>query len=389
MLISVLRAAERSEWATILGQEDDMTFHRRDFLKAVAAGAVLPYGKIFGERRPMAPPEATTDIDQMFDGAIIIDALASAYHWDEVEFAAVEESGYTAIHTTLPTRNLEVAVQALAEWNQRIKEHPDKFLRATQAAHIEEAKRQGKLAVMLGFQNSTMVEDDVDNVDVLYDLGARCIQLTYNSRNLVGDGCTERTQAGISDFGVAVVERMNDLGMIVDLSHCGKGTTRDGIELSRQPPAFTHTMCEAIYNNHPRAKTDEQIKALADKGGVVGIAMLGYFVGKSPDTTFDDYLNHIDHAVQVAGIDHVGLSTDFAIRGIEPWATKETWYEPRLRTFKPSYNVRWPPWIPELDEPKRFRNVAHGLDRRGYAAGDIEKILGLNWLNYFREIFGA
>lgn len=363
-----------------------MTIKRRDFLRAMAASAVFPYG-VLGESRPETGAQGDTDIDRLFDEAIIIDALAVAHQWDEVEFAAIEESGYTGIQTTLPGQNLEVAVQALAEWNQRVVDHSDRFLRATQAAHIEQAKREGKLGVLFGFQNSTMLEGDVDNVDVLYHLGTRCIQLTYNARNLAGDGCTERTQAGLSDFGVAVVETMNELGIIVDLSHCGTGTTKDAIEISRRPPAFTHTMCEALYKDHPRAKTDEQMKALANRGGVVGIAMLGYFVGKSPDTDFDDYLDHVDHAVQVAGIDHVGLSTDFQIRGIQAWATRENWYEPRLESFKPSYNVRWPPWIPELDEPRRYRNVAHGLARRGYRTEDVEKILGRNWLNYFREIF--
>jgi membrane dipeptidase len=344
----------------------------------MAAGAVFPYGLI-----------GQDDIDRLFDQATVVDTLSTAHKWDDVAFKSIKESGYTAIQTTLPSPNLEVAVQALAEWNQRIKSHPDKLVRATRVADIERAKREGKMAVLFGFQNSTMIEDDVDNVDVIYEMGTRCIQLTYNARNLVGDGCTERTQAGLSDFGVAVVERMNELGIIVDLSHCGKGTTRDGIEVSKKPPAFTHTMCEAIYNNHPRAKTDEQMKALSDKGGVMGIAALGYFIGKSPDSNFDDYLNHVDHAVQVMGIDHVGLATDYALRGIKAWATKENWYEPRLKSFKPSYNVRWPPWIPELDEPKRFRNVAHGLHQRGYSTGDIEKVLGMNWLNYFREVFGG
>ncbi len=355
-----------------------MNFHRREFLKTMAAGAVFPYGLI-----------GQTDIDRLFHHAIVVNTLSIAHEWDDVAFKSIKESGYTAIQTTLPSPNLEVAVQALAEWNRRIKDHPDKLVRANGAADIERAKEEGKMAVLFGFQNSTMIEDDVDNVDVINEMGTRCIQLTYNARNLVGDGCTERTQAGLSDFGVAVVERMNELGIIVDLSHCGKGTTKDGIAVSKKPPAFTHTMCEAIYNDHPRAKTDEQMKALSDKGGVMGIAALGYFVGKSPDSTFDDYLNHVDHAVKVMGIDHVGLATDFQLRGIQAWATKENWYEPRLKSFKPSYNVRWPPWIPELDEPKRFRNVAHGLHRRGYTTGDIEKILGMNWLNYFREVFGG
>lgn len=384
------------------GEESDgMTIERRDFLKTLAAGALLGSdGLVRGtlgtegirarERRRSAQE---VDLDDLFDEAIVIDSLAVGHQWDAETFRAIERSGYTGIQTTLSSTNLEVAVQALAEWNRRIAENPERLVKATSAARIEEAKRTGRMAVIFGFQNATMVEDDVDNLDVLYDLGTRCIQLTYNSRNLLGDGCTERTQAGLSDFGVAVVERMNELGIVVDLSHCGVGTTADGIEVSRAPACFTHTMCEALYRNHPRAKTDEQIRAMADRGGVMGVAALGYFVGPDPgpggETGLDDYLDHIDHAVNVAGIDHVGLCTDFQLRGIEPWATRETWYEPRLRSFKPSYNVRWPPWIPELDVPERFRNVTHGLAGRGYRPDEIEKILGRNWLRYFREVLGA
>jgi membrane dipeptidase len=205
---------------------------------------------------------------------------------------------------------------------------------------------------------------------------------------LVGDGCTERTNSGLSDFGVDVVKRMNELGIIVDLSHCGKQTSYDGIQFSDPPACFTHTMCESIYRNHPRAKTDNQIRTMADKGGVMGVAALGYFVGPDPGgkTTIETYLDHVDHTVKVGGIDHVALCTDFPIQGIKVWATKETWYEPRLKSFKPSYNVKWPPWIPDLDKPGRFRNVARGLNKRGYSDDQIEKILGLNWLYYFDTV---
>jgi membrane dipeptidase len=142
-----------------------------------------------------------------------------------------------------------------------------------------------------------------------------------------------------------------------------------------------------VYD-HVRAKSDDLLKALADKGGVVGIATLGYFIGPTAGTTFDDYLRHVDHAVKVAGIDHVGLASDYSIRGIEKTHTRESWYVPRLRSFKPVYRVRWPPWIAELDPPERFRNVARGLAGRGYATGQIEKILGGNWVRYFDELLG-
>jgi membrane dipeptidase len=356
-----------------------LAVERREFLKAIAAGALFPRGALGAGSR----------IDELFDQAIVIDSLAVGHEWDEVEYRAVARSGYTAIQTTLPSESFEVSIRSLAEWNRRIRENPDKLVQATKAAHVERAKSEGKMAVVFGFQNATMLEGKVENLDPLFELGTRCIQLTYNSRNLLGDGCTERTNAGLSDFGVGVVERMNELGIIVDLSHCGRKTSSDGIAVSRKPPAFTHTFCEALYPGHPRAKTDELIKAMSDRGGMTGIAALGYFIGPSPDTSIEDYLNHLDHAVNVGGIDHVGLATDFEIRGIKAWATRETWYEPRLRFFKPEYNVRWPPWIEGLDEPERFRNVARGLERRGYRDEDIRKLLGDNWLRYFREIFNG
>ena len=328
-------------------------------------------------------------ITDLYRRSVVIDSLAVGYEWDDVEYDAVRRSGYTGIQTTLPSQNFEVAVRALAQWRQRIRENPDRLVYATRAQHIRDAKAAGRMAVVLGFQNATMLEGVLGNLDPLYELGTRCIQLTYNSQNRLGSGCTERVDGGLSDFGVEVVRRMNELGIVVDLSHCGPRTSMDGIEVSERPPAFTHTFCETLYPDHPRAKTDAQIRAMSDKGGVTGIASLGYFVGPDPDTSIEDYVGHILHAVDIGGIEHVGICTDHAIRGLRSWATRENWYEPRLRSFKPSYRVRWPPFIEGLDEPERFLNVAHVLHRRGVAEADIARILGGNWLRYFGEIFGG
>lgn len=367
-------------------------WNRRSFLAAVGSAlpaAVASPALAFGGRRQAPQPARNPAIDDLYRRSVVIDALAVGYRWDEEEHAAVRRSGYTGIQSTLPSTNFQVAARALAEWRARIRENPDLLLHATTAAHIEQAKAEGKMAVVFGFQNATMLEGELANLDPLYELGARCIQLTYNSQNRLGSGCTERVDGGLSDFGVAVVERMNELGIVVDLSHCGRQTTMDGIEVAERPPAFTHTFCETLYPDHPRAKTDEQIRAMSEKGGITGITSLGYFVGPDPDTSLEDYVEHILHAVEVGGIEHVGVSTDHAIRGLRSWATRENWYEPRLRNFKPSYRVRWPPFIEGLDEPERFLNVAHALDRRGMAEVDIARILGGNWLRYFREIFGA
>ena len=371
---------------------------RRRLLRLLSLGALLPGPALRSlaaeSNTSFLPPEkkqraiSASNIDQVYKQAIVIDGLLIPRGWDEESFAALKQSGYTGFNASLPSRNLEMALSAMADWTKRIEQHSDVLLHAKTADDFVRAKKEGKTGVLYGFQNSTMIENSIDNLDRLYEVGTRWIQLTYNQRNLVGDGCTERTNAGLSDFGVEVVERMNELGIIVDLSHCGYQTTMEGIQFSKAGATINHSMCEALYPKHPRAKTDEQIRAMADKGGVMGIICLGYMIGPDPGgaTTLETYVDHIDHAVKIAGIDQVGLAADFPIQGLEAnGATRENWYVPRLTRFKPSYKVKWPPWIPELERPLRYKHVAKVLDKRGYSTEEIEKILGGNWLRYYRE----
>jgi membrane dipeptidase len=374
---------------------------RRNLAKMLSMGIVFPSQLAQGfssimesipsleaSLNPLEKKALKTNVEALYKKAIVIDGLVIPRGWNEASFKALDESGYTGFSASLASGNLEVAMAALAEWRDRIDDNPDTFIYATNSEDFRRAKKENKTAVLLGFQNATMMEKSIDNLDTLYNAGTRWIQLSYNQRNLLGSGCTERADGGLSDFGLEAVERMNELGIIVDLSHCGKQTTNDGIAFSKTGACFNHSMCDALYKDHPRAKTDAQIKAMADKGGIMGIICLGYMIGPDPGgkTTIETYVDHIDHAVKIAGIDHVGVASDFAIQGMEAnGATRENWYVPRLTRFKPSYQVRWPAWIEGLDEPKRYLNVAKVLDKRGYSTGDIEKILGENWLRYFDE----
>lgn len=376
-----------------------MEIKRRDFVKILALAGILPEQFFTGENLGINSLEATSlsasksklisnTIDKVYDEAIVHDGLIIARNWNEDSFEALLKSGYTGFNASLDTGNLANALKNLNEWQNRIKDNPNRLVLAKSAEDFIHAKKEKKVAVMLGFQNTSIIENSIDNLDTLYKAGTRWMQLTYNERNLLGDGCTERTNAGLSDFGVEAVARMNELGIIIDLSHCGAQTTNDGIQFSKTGVSINHSMCEALHKNHPRAKTDEQIRAMADKGGVMGIICLGYMIGPNLgiDTSLETYVDHIVHAVKIGGIDHVGLASDFAIQGLQAsGATRENWYVPRLTSFKPSYKVQWPPWIPELDTTDRYRHVARSLDKRGFSTGDIEKILGQNWLRFFRE----
>jgi len=356
------------------------TATRRDILAAAAAG-------VAGSILPGLSPVAATDV---YDRALVIDALCFGRGWDDAEFDALRQARYAGIVESLPNADLQAAIDALVEWRERVLQQPDRLLLALSAGDFEQAAGSGRTAVLMNFQNATMLEGELNNIDALYALGMRSFQLTYNFRNRLGDGCLERTDAGLSDFGLEVVERMNRLGIMIDLSHCGRQTTFDGIEYSSKPVAITHTMCETLRPGHPRAKTDAQMRACAEKGGVVGMIALGYFIGPDPGgaTTIEDYADHVEHAASVVGHEHIGLASDFPPQGISPWATRENWYEPRLKVFKPNYELRWPPWIPEVDTPDRFRKLVAILDRRGWTDGDLERLLGSNWLRLFRETIG-
>lgn len=325
-----------------------------------------------------------------YDSMLVIDALCFGREWGEDALAGLRAANYSGIIESLPRSDLQTAIDALVGWRERVRENDSSLMLALEAADFERAQASGRTAVLMNFQDSTMLEGEVANIDALHALGMRAFQLTYNFRNLVGDGCLERTNAGLSDFGLEVVSHMNEIGVLIDLSHCGRQTTLDGIAFSERPVAMTHTMCDSVRPGHPRAKTDEQIRACADKGGVSGMIALGYFIGPDPggETTIEHYADHIEYAVNIAGIDHVGISTDFPPQGISPWATHEEWFVPRTKWFKPSYQLRWPPWIPELDSTDRYRNLLAVLDRRGWAVGDMEKLLGLNWLRLFKETIG-
>ena len=363
-----------------------MKIKRRNFIKYLSAGALLPQNMF--DWHPVSNLN-DSKLKVFYKNSIVIDGLVIPRGWNQDSFKALDESGYTGFSASLPSKNFKIAMSSLLKWEKKIKSNSNKLMLAKSSNDFYSAKEQGKTGVLLGFQNATMIENSIDNIESLYKAGTRWIQLTYNQRNLLGDGCTERTNSGLSDFGIEVVKKMNNIGIMVDVSHCGRKTTDDAIKYSKKGVSINHSMCEALHKNHPRAKTDKQLRSMSEKGGVIGIICLGYMIGPKLgiETTFQTYLDHIEHAINVAGTDHVGVAADFAIQGIKAnGATKENWYLPRLKVFKPSYKVQWPPWIPELDLPTRYLNVAEGLKKRGYKLNDIEKILGLNWLRYYKEV---
>jgi membrane dipeptidase len=274
----------------------------------------------------------------------------------------------------------------LASWNGFLAHHHDSLMRIDMPGALDTVKGARKIGVMLGIQNSQHFRN-VDDVDFFYGLGQRVSQLTYNTRNLIGNGSTERRDDGLSDFGLAIVERMNRVGMTVDVSHCGDRTTLDAFEASKRPVLITHSNCRALVPNHPRCKTDEAIKRMASSGGVMGITSVRMFVKANEPTTIEDMLNHYDHVRKLVGVEHLGLGSDVDLDGYDDMSADE---QKALRAnYKDSYGFRDKIDIEGVDHPRRVFDLTEGLIRRGYSDTDIRGVLGGNFARVLKTIWAV
>jgi membrane dipeptidase len=231
------------------------------------------------------------------------------------------------------------------------------------------------VAVIMGVQNADHFRT-VEDVATFHQLGQRCAQLTYNTQNYLGTGGTERVDSGLSDYGVAIVAAMEDVGMLVDVSHCGDRTTLDAIEAARGPIAITHSNCRAI-NDHPRLKTDEAIRKLAAKGGVMGITGVRNFVRDREPTTVEHIVDHVAHVAKLVGIEHVGIGSDADLHGYDDMPPDQL---AMLRgLYKSSYAFRDRLDTDGFDHPKKIYDLTAALLRRGFSDSDIELVLGGNF----------
>ena len=255
------------------------------------------------------------------------------------------------------------------------------------ARHIEcvediyAAKRNGQLGVIFGVQNSSWIEQERERIRILYKLGLRTLQLTYMERNWVGDGCLEPENRGLTSFGMQVVRECNRLGIVVDCSHVGIQTTLDAVRCSSQPIVISHTAVRAITEN-PRCVTDEQMKAVAGKGGTIGITTFSPFIRADRQPTLDDYLDHFDYAINLIGEDHVTFATDwFDGKTRVNWATP--WYYPEVTQGKQYDGLG----LIGFRTRAELVNVVEGMIKRGYGNERIKKLLGGNFIRVLKEVW--
>ena len=375
-------------------------FSRRDFvtLTAVAAFPMINRGRfrLFAEAateysaRTIALIQRATVIDMLSPLTLNRQVLGKWFDhpksMTDSEYQRYKESGINVFHIAEGVGGIDpyqAALYFLSGWNSFLAASGDRFMRVDDADDLQRVKRSGKVGVLIGLQDSAHFRRP-DDVDFFAGLGQRVSQLTYNVRNMIGNGSTERRDEGISDFGVSIVERMNAVGMAVDVSHCGDRTTLDAFELSKKPVLITHSNCRAL-NPHPRTKTDEAIKAVAKSGSVMGITGVRMFVKGSEPTTIEDALNHFDHVRDLIGPEHLGIGSDMDLFGYDalpPEVNKQI-----RANYKGSYGFRDKIDIEGLNHPRRVFDLTEGLVRRKYSDDQILGILGGNFFRVLRTIW--
>lgn len=302
-------------------------------------------------------------------------------------FEGMRAGGITAANCTVAVwEGFEETLANVATFHRSFSEHDDLIRRVLSVDDVLRAKTEGRVGVILGWQNTSPIEDDLRRLSLFHELGLRIVQLAYNTQNFVGSGCYESRDSGLSDFGRDVVAELDRLGIVIDLSHVGSLTAREATLVSERPVAFTH-VCPSALKEHPRNKGDEEMRLVAERGGIVGVTPFPWFLR---EPTLDAYLDAVEHVIGVAGEEHVGIGTDFTEGhgdAFLEWIVRDKGYG-RLLTTTPLDELRivMPAGLARLAD---WPNLTAAMEARAWSEERILRLLGGNWLRFLGDVWGG
>lgn len=317
--------------------------------------------------------------------AVVIDGLNASHFQSPVVLERLLAGGVTAVNITVAAWHGQVKTMChIGEMYEILERHSDQVMAIGTASDIARAKATGRVGIILGFQGTDPIEEDIRMLAVYRALGVRIMQLTYNLTNRVGSGYRVPEDSGLTPFGRRVVAEMNRLGILIDLSHCGDRTTREGIEASERPVAITHANSRRFCDSR-RNKSPEVLKLLAERGGMIGAMNFPSVLTGDKHATLDDYIHAIEDLMDIVGVDRVGLGPDFM-----ELMPREVLTE-ALSGFSDETINRFfgaPPTL-GFESIALLPNVTGALLARGHREEDVRKILGGNWLRFYEEAWEA
>jgi membrane dipeptidase len=294
-------------------------------------------------------------------------------------FATFRDSGVNILALGSGAGTYEGMLRHLAEWNGFVASHSDWFTRIDEARDIARIRESGKIGILMSTQTSDHFRTALD-VDTFYALGQRVSQLTYNMQSRTGAGFLENRDSGLTAFGAEVITRMEQVGKVVDLSHCGDQTTLDALEAAKKPPIFTHASARALLDNCARCKTDDMLRKLAAKGGVVGVPMIRFMIRSAPPVTVEHVADHVEHLIKLMGAEHVGVGSDLDMAGLANPMRNDGGGVPSNQPNFSRYNAYFAEnggaHVDGLDHPKRLFDLTEALVRRRHSDETIRLVLG-------------
>ncbi len=321
----------------------------------------------------------------LHEEAIVVDGLIIS-NFTRAVFEDMRRGGLTAANCTCSIwEGFRPSMENVARWKAHFRDNADLITQVFTTADVARAKREGRTGIILGWQNMAGIEDQIPFLQLFKELGVGVMQIAYNTQNLVGCGCYEKTDSGLTEFGHEVIAEMNRVGILCDLSHVGAKTSEDVIRASKKPVAYTHCL-PAGLKQHPRNKSDAQLKFIADAGGFVGVTMFPPFLKRGPKSTVDDYVEAIEYVIDIAGEDQVGIGTDFTQgygQEFFDWITHDKGYARKLTDFGEVTN---PEGIRTIGE---FPNLTATMEKRGWKEARIRKVIGENWVRVLCDVWGA
>ena len=310
-------------------------------------------------------------------------------NWSREIFEINREAGLNAVHVTVVYHeDYDEFLARVSEWNELFKKNSDLIFLGKDYKDIEKAKSENKTAIFFGFQNCSPIEDDINLVEKVHELGCRFMQLTYNNQSLLATGCYENVDSGVTNFGKEVIKEMNRIGIVIDMSHSAEKSTLDAIELSEKPIAITHAN-PFFWHSAKRNKSDTLLKNLSDSGGMLGLSLYAHHLKDSSNCKLENFCGMVAKTADLMGVKNIGIGSDLCLNqpdSVVEWMRKGTWTKAKNygegSKDKPGF-PKQPDWFVDA---RGFDSLEKGLKNIGFSIDEVNDILGNNWFNFYKGI---
>ena len=310
-------------------------------------------------------------------------------NWSREIFEINREAGLDAVHVTVVYHeDYDEFLTRISEWNKLFKNNSDLIFLGKDIRDIEKAKLENKTAIFFGFQNCSPIEDDINLVEKVHELGCRFMQLTYNNQSLLATGCYENVDSGVTNFGKEVIKEMNRVGIVIDMSHSAEKSTLEAIELSQKPIAITHAN-PSFWYKAKRNKSDTLLKNLSESGGMLGLSLYAHHLKDSSNCKLESFCEMVAKTADLIGVKNIGIGSDLCLNqpdSVVEWMRNGTWT--RAKNYgegskdKPGF-PKQPDWFIDA---RGFNSLETGLKKIGFNLEEVNDILGNNWFNFYKGI---